>query len=192
MSNVDLKCQCGQIKGIARNISPQQGTRVVCYCKDCQAFASHLNTDTSIVNQYGGTDIYQLPPANIEISQGREQLKCLRLSPKGLYRWYAGCCNTPIANVVSHKIPLVGVIHNFIADPDLADQSLGPVKAHVNIQGASKRLPKEWVDKAAVYGYLAKVAAKLLIWKISGKGNPSPFFDQAGKPVSTPIIHPGP
>jgi len=43
------------------------------------------------------TDNIPMPRSRLQIQQGLEQIRCLRLSEKGLYRWYAGCGNTPIA-----------------------------------------------------------------------------------------------
>ena len=39
MDNLVLQCGCGQIKGRAIKINPADRTRVICYCKDCQALA---------------------------------------------------------------------------------------------------------------------------------------------------------
>ena len=191
MHDVELSCRCGQVKGVAGPIDPAEGTRVVCYCKDCQAFAHALGADRTVLDEYGGTDIYQLPPARVAIRQGQEQLRCLRLTEKGLFRWYAGCCNTPIGNTVSAGIPVVGLIHSFIADPATAQARLGPVKAYVNTGSAIGTLPAPVTHKSSMLGYVLKLVRKMLVWKLTGQGRPSPFFDDAGRPVCEPkILHP--
>ncbi|QID18433.1 hypothetical protein G3580_12810 [Nitrogeniibacter mangrovi] len=191
MHDVELSCRCGQVKGRATSIDPREGTRVVCYCKDCQAFARVLEAEASVLDACGGTDIYQLPPARLRLDQGQDRVRCLRLSAKGLYRWYAGCCNTPIGNTVSRGIPVVGLIHAFIADP-AAETTLGPVRAYVNTQSATGALPEAIARQSSLFPYVVKIVRKMLVWKLTGQGRPSPFFDPDGKPLSTPqIVAPG-
>ena len=74
----------------------------------------HLQKQDVTLDAAGGTRIYQLPPANVQITGGQENLACLRLKEKGLIRWYAKCCNTPIGNTVSKSMPFIGLIHTFI------------------------------------------------------------------------------
>ncbi len=188
MHEVELSCRCGQVKGVAKSVDPAEGTRVVCYCKDCQAFAHALAADKAVLDEHGGTDIYQLPPARVEIRQGQDQLRCLRLTEKGLFRWYAGCCNTPIANTVSAGIPVVGLIHGFVADPAVAHARLGPVRAYVNTGSAIGPLPESITRKSSTLRYVLKIVRKMLVWKLTGQGRPSPFFDDKGHPVSEPKI----
>lgn len=38
MADVKLKCSCGKVQGVATNVSPSNGNRIVCCCSDCQAF----------------------------------------------------------------------------------------------------------------------------------------------------------
>ena len=83
MDNLALQCQCGTVRGRAIRVYPVDGTRVVCYCRDCQAFAHALNAAERVLDAQGGTDIYQLPPARLQIHQGHDQIRCLRLSSKG-------------------------------------------------------------------------------------------------------------
>ena len=74
--------------------------RVICYCDDCQAFAHQLGR-ADLLDSNGGTDIVQVAPASPHIRQGQDKIAALRLSPKGLYRWHARCCNTPVGNTLS-------------------------------------------------------------------------------------------
>lgn len=190
MDNLALQCRCGQIKGRAIKVYPSEGTRVVCYCKDCQAFAIALGVADMVLDAQGGTDIYQLPPARLQIHQGHDQIRCLRLSDKGLYRWFAGCCNTPIANTLAPRTPLVGLLHSFIVDPD-AEIKTGPVRALVNLRGATGQVSREQVRAAPARGYVRKILVKILCWKLAGKGRPNPFFN-GGEPITKPkIMAPG-
>jgi len=67
--------------------------------KDCQAFARLLER-TDVLDPAGGTGIFQMPPARMQLTTGADGLRCLRLSDKVL-RWYADCCRTPIANTAA-------------------------------------------------------------------------------------------
>ncbi|MEL0169861.1 MAG: DUF6151 family protein [Pseudomonadaceae bacterium] len=186
MDNLALQCRCGQIKGRAIKVYPSDGTRVVCYCRDCQAYAQALGVADLVLDAQGGTDIYQLPPARLQIHQGKEQIRCLRLTENGLYRWYAGCCNTPIGNTLSARMPLVGLVHSFISDVNAAAKT-GPVRARVNLRGATGEVPRADVKAAPAKGYVGKLLLKIAVWKLSGKARPNPLF-VGNKPISTPRI----
>ena len=100
-TEVPLKCSCGSVQGVARDVSPKTGNRLVCMCDDCQAYAHHLGRAEHILDRNGGTEVFQLTPSQLTLTEGREHLRCLRLKEKGLMRWYAGCCNTPVANTLA-------------------------------------------------------------------------------------------
>ena len=44
-TDVPLRCECGKIRGLAEGVAQSEGTRCVCYCGDCQAFARFLGRD---------------------------------------------------------------------------------------------------------------------------------------------------
>jgi len=125
MATIPLACRCGDMAGSAADITPTSGNRIVCCCTDCQAFAAWLGPDAGALDAFGGTDIYQAPASSIAIDRGQDRLRSMRLSEKGLIRWYAGCCNTPIGNTVNARLPFVGLIHTFI-DLDDRDAVPGP------------------------------------------------------------------
>src|SRR5262249_30044126 len=107
--NATLSCSCGEVRGFVTGVSPNTVNRVVCYCDDCQAFLHHLGRP-ELLDAQGGTDIVQIAPASLSFVQGEERIVGLRLGPKGLYRWYASCCRTPVGNTVGPAIPFVGVV----------------------------------------------------------------------------------
>jgi hypothetical protein len=189
MMDIPLKCRCGSVQGVARNISAESGTRLVCYCDDCQAFARYLGEEESVLDQHGGTDIFQLTPSQIEITQGSEQLRAMRLSEKGMFRWYTECCKTPIGNTASAGLPFVGMVHNFM---DLSaatrDAVLGPVRSHGQTRFARATLPANLGHPRFPLGIIFRIIRKMLIAKLRGQGQPSPFFDAGGNPVSTPVV----
>ena len=87
--NHPLQCTCGTLKGYVSH--PERVNRAVCYCTDCQAFAHFLGLAHVILDAKGGTDVIQTVPANVTFTEGQHVLACMRLSPKGLLRWYARC-----------------------------------------------------------------------------------------------------
>ncbi len=180
MYSLDLQCRCGKVKGVAKGIKPSDGTRVKCYCQSCRQFANNLKADDAL-DSAGGTDIYQLSPSQVEFHQGNEHIKGMRLSDKGIHRWYASCCNTPIGNTVSIKLPFIGLIHPIFADKQKADEVLGPVRALVHTDGATADISATANKLKSHYAYFVTFLLKMLGWKLSGKGKPSPFYDNDGK-----------
>jgi hypothetical protein len=187
--NVPLKCSCGKVQGVAKNLSSGQGRRIICLCEDCQAFAHYLGHAESVLDQNGGTEILQILPDNLEINHGIKNLRCMRLSDKGMLRWYAGCCNTPIANTAPYsKMPYAGVVHSIM---DLADDAaLGPVRARIQGKFGIGKLPEGTHQKAPL-GLILQIMGPLIGGLLRGKHAPSPFFDRrTGKPTVEPYILP--
>lgn len=188
MVDVTLKCRCGAVQGVARNVSADTGTRIVCYCDDCQAFARYLDQEDTVLDEYGGTDIFQITPAQVEITQGAELIRCMRLTEKGLFRWYTACCKTPIGNTLSAGVPFVGIIHNFMDDDGVRDQNLGPVRGHVLCKFARGTLPAARNQTGFPLRLVIRALSRLLVAKLRGQNRPSPFFNSNGIPVSAPQI----
>lgn len=187
MSTVPLKCRCGAVQGTATNITPASGNRVVCCCADCQAFASYLGSETQILDEFGGTDIFQTTQSQLRISQGQDKLQGMRLSEKGLLRWYTSCCNTPVGNTMNASMPFIGVIHSFMDLPD-RDTALGPVRAFVQTQYAIGSPSYPTHHEKYPLGITFRIVRKMLLWKLRGNHKPSVFFDENGRPNVKPIV----
>ncbi|MFK8081810.1 MAG: DUF6151 family protein [Granulosicoccus sp.] len=187
MSTIALKCQCGDVLGSASDVSPSSGTRVVCCCSDCQAFAAHLGRDGDTLDEFGGTEIFQISQAQLSIEKGQDKLQCLRLTEKGLLRWYTTCCNTPVGNTLNAKVPFVGVIHSFIDEPE-PDNVLGPIRAVVQTQDARGTPGYSKHSAKFPLGITLRIIRKIIVWKLQGKQRPSVFFDNNGQAVVEPII----
>ena len=191
--DLELRCTCGALRGFVRGISASRGNRVVCYCGDCQSFAHFLGRAGEVLDPHGGTEIFQTSPARVDITQGRERLACMRLTPKGLLRWYAGCCNTPIGNtLITRALPFVGLIQTHAESGPAKrsrEESLGPVRAHVNT-GAAK--PDAGGQKVRTIGALRSIlrfAGLVLQARLRGDHKRSPFFDaRTGEPSVTPRV----
>lgn len=188
MTKISLKCKCGAVEGSVSHVSPQVGNHIVCYCSDCQAFANHLSTCDETVDEWGGTRIYQTAPWHINIHKGIEQLQCLRLTPKGLYRWYTGCCDTAVGNTISARFPFFGVIHTFVEKDDQTDARLGPVKGYHKLESARGKVPAYIQDKGMPIGTTFAVVWRLLKWKFTASNKPNLFFNESGQSISKPKI----
>jgi hypothetical protein len=176
-TELPLRCACGGLRGVLAEASPAKSNRMLCYCDDCQAFARFLG-HPGTMDEAGGTEILQVAPARLRITSGEDQLRCLRLTPKGLHRWYAGCCRTPVGN--SHpRVAFVGLIHS-ILDPEVTparrDEHLGPTRFRVHERFAAGPLPAGAPPKVNV-AQVARAAALIVGWGFGGLGRPSPFFD---------------
>jgi hypothetical protein len=189
-AEVSLRCRCGGVRGVARDLSARLGNRVVCYCDDCQAYARWLGGE-GLVDAYGGTDVFQMAPARLRLEGGAEELRCVRLAPKGLLRWYAGCCRTPVGNTLgSPRVPFVGVVRAFMdhaADDRTRDEALGPPLASIFGEFAAPGAPPG-VRARAPRSLLVRSARLLLVAWLRGDARPSPFFDSTGAPVSEPLV----
>ncbi len=180
-----LHCRCGEVLGRLADALPEAVSRMVCYCDDCQAFLHYLGR-ADLLDAHGGTDIVQIAPAALSIVRGDERIVGLRLTPKGLYRWYAGCCNTPLGNTLRPAIPFVGVLAQvFEDDAQTADylfgKPIGGIHGKYAIGAApegSKRLNPRLVGRAL---------GKIVGWRLRGRAWPHPYFDRATGAPSHPL-----
>jgi len=187
MVTVNLKCHCGEVQGVAHDVSPSSGNRVVCCCASCQEFANYLGTQADVLDEYGGTELFQLSQSQVQISQGHDKLQCVRLTPKGLLRWHSTCCNTAIGNTVKASLPFVGLIHTFLDIPD-PDATLGKVRAYVQTQDATQTPGYRKHHAKYPVGITLRIIRKMLLWKIQRKNKPSPFFNEEGMSIVEPVI----
>jgi hypothetical protein len=194
-----LRCRCGHVRGMAREVSPSTSFRFICYCKDCQAFARFLER-ADVLDAAGGTDIFQMPPGRVTLAAGTDAVRCLRLRDTGVFRWYADCCRTPIANTAGPGFPVVGVIHSFM-DQDFMngpaggrsrDEVLGPPLCRIYERSAIGPLPPS-APPPPSFAVFARRSSKMLGWWIRGLARPTPFFDaRTNAPLSPPrLLTPG-
>ena len=187
-TDIPLRCACGTLRGTALAVSPSAGNRVTCYCNDCQAFANFLGRP-DIKDDQGGTDIYQMAPARVRITAGIEALACVRLSDKGVHRWYCRECKTPIGNTGGPRVPFIGVIHTFMdhtAPHHRRDDVLGESILHGHKRHATGRIPPHPND-LSIPRFLARSVRLMLTWLLTGVAR-SPFFDHKGAPRTTPQV----
>ena len=189
-TQLPLRCTCGKVRGLVRSVSPDSGTRVVCYCDDCQAFAHFLERG-EVLDANGGTDIFQLPPRAVQITEGAELLRCMRLSDKGLFRFYTECCHTPVGNMVGQRLPFIGLIHTIMdhqGDGRSRDEVLGKPRAYIFGAIAKGRVPPH-IHPKAPFGLMVRSMRLVFGWWLRGQGTPSPFFDpQTKAPCAVPRV----
>lgn len=183
-----LACQCGSVEG---QLTLDDTTRfhLVCYCCDCQAYAQQLQQADTLLDEHGGTELVQTYPANMQITQGHQHIACMKLSEKGIYRWYTRCCHTPIGNTVrSAKLPFVGIPVAFMRFESASQkkQLLGPIAFKVFAKYGQGQMPEEAYAKVP-FVFLRQTVGFLLNGFWFNKQRPSPFF-RDGSPVSTPQV----
>ena len=188
--NLPLGCRCGQVRGVAREVSPTTGFHVVCYCKDCQAFTRFLDRP-DVLDEAGGTNIFQMATGRVKLTAGVDAVRSLRFSSK-VFRWYSECCHTPLANTASGpRFPALGLIHSFIGaeiDGRSRDDVLGPPLCRIHENSATAPLPVHAPPSASL-GIFALRGAKVLDWWARGLGRPNPFFDdRTNGPISAPRV----
>jgi Family of unknown function (DUF6151) len=187
MQDVPLRCRCGHMHGIARDVSRSEGFRFVCYCHDCQAFARFLER-LDVLDPSGGTDIFQMPPARVRLTAGTDALGCVRFSSK-VFRWYAGCCRTPIANTAGPGFPIVAIIHSFMDHSRVSrDEALGRPLCRIYERSASQPPPADAPPPPSVRVFALR-GWRMISWRLRGLHRPSPFFDEiTGAPLAQPRI----
>lgn len=176
---IALRCRCGQLRGQVD--SRRVAARAVCYCKDCQAYGHFLSS--GVLDAAGGTEVAATLPAAVRFEAGLEHLACMSLGPKGLYRWYASCCRTPIGNTPRDpKTSYVGLVRACLAESDeqLA-RELGPLRCRVETQSATVPVQSSGLSTA---GVVFKVGLMLVKARLGGGYRENPFFrSAAGEPV---------
>ena len=182
-----VRCRCGAFEAVVSY--PERGTRAVCYCLDCQAFAHFLGLPKGMLDNAGGTDIVAVRPRHVEFLRGVGNLTSMSLSASGTLRWYTSCCRTPVGNTPrNHRHAHVGLIHTCLEASGVSmDDALGPVRMRVNVQSAKAKPAKSSPVgfAAAVLRYLASVT-----WSgLSGTYRTNPFFIEAtGSPKVEPRV----
>jgi Family of unknown function (DUF6151) len=181
-----LQCRCGRLAGVVAKAA--RTTRAVCYCRDCQAYAHALGNPKTVLDHVGGTEIVATLQQHITLTKGVDSLACLSLSERGLLRWYASCCNTPIANTARNaKLSYVGLVHTCLGQSQRSlDAAFGSASAPVNTKHAKGPVT---ANRLGSLVSVARIFASVARARLDGTYKRSPFFvGQAGTPVVTPRV----
>ena len=185
--DLELGCCCGQIHGQVKGVSAQTVNRAICYCDDCQAFAHYLGR-TDLLDEHGGSDLVQVAPASLSYARGAELIVGVRLGPKGMHRWYASCCKTPLGNTMpTPALPFIGLsIEAFLGlDPRRRDEVFGAPRGKVWGQFATNGAPEG--STRLPPRMILHTVRLLLGWKLGGKTWPHPFFERATAAPRPPV-----
>jgi hypothetical protein len=169
---IELRCRCGEVRGIVTNPSPRSVNRVICYCDDCQAYAHQLGR-ADLLDDKGGSDIVQVAPSAVSFTKGQEHIVGLRLTPKGLFRWHTTCCNTPVGNTLGPAVPFVGIpVQSFEAPRP--DNVFGPPMGAILGKYAVGEAPTG--STGFNLSLMLRAIGRVIGWRIGGKTWPHPFF----------------
>lgn len=174
-----IQCRCGKLQGQIQGKG--LSSRVVCYCADCQAFARYLHAADRVLDAHGGTEILQVAQPRVKFTRGLEHLAIMRLSEKGLLRWYASCCNTPLGNTLSNpRLSFIGLIHSSL-DASCIAADFGNKIAKVNVDAATGT-PKP--EQTGLAGTILRFIGMIISAYIHGRYKRSPLFTPTGEPVA--------
>lgn len=180
--NHHFQCDCGALQGQIHRLD--LALRGVCYCHDCRAYSRHLGRVAQVHDAYGGVGFVATQAHFVSLLEGEQNLACLSLSPKGALRWYAKCCNSPIANTTRHwRFPYVGFVHTCLnADQEAFEQAFPAVQMRANTGSARQAPPAQLLGTAAaLLGFVPRV----LLSGVNGAYKQTPFFNS---PKGTPSV----
>lgn len=168
---IALRCRCGKLRGQVD--AKRVAARAVYYCKDCQAYGRFLATP--VLDPQGGTEVAATLPAAVRFDDGLAHLACMSLGPKGLYRWYAGCCRTPIGNTPRDpRTAYLGLVRACLDASDVElERALGPLRCRVETQSATGPVQSSGVGTAWA---VCKIGTMIVKARLGGGYRENPFF----------------
>ncbi len=177
-TRLPFSCLCGALTGHVTSRGVRLGTHTECFCHDCRAAQLYFGQPDPAP---GPVDILQTLPEDIVFENGQANLAVMQLSPNGMLRWYAKCCNAPLATTPkTARFPFVGFIASRLSDT----AALGPVTTRGFVPGPDGKQHHERLRFAAL-GLLGRLIRS---WT-TGSWKSTPFFDVAGKaPVASPTV----
>ncbi|MFN3210133.1 MAG: DUF6151 family protein [Roseovarius sp.] len=182
-------CHCGACEVMLAVPAPAAGTRVTCYCKDCQTAARLFGHSAALLSPGGGSEIWQTTPDRLTLVAGAEELQILRLSPKGLYRWHARCCDTPVFNTMSRvHLPFVGVVLRQ-AELTGAAAGLGPSRCRAFTRHARPDPGAPGRDRGFAGAGLQVLRRMAGAW-IGGRAALNPLVREDGRPIAPVTVIP--
>lgn len=186
-TSVRKACRCGAVEMTLAVPAPSAGTRVTCFCRDCQTAARLCEDGTDILSQAGGTEIWQTTPDRITFEKGEDRLEIRRLSPKGLYRWVARCCDTPMINTMP-KVhwPFAGVVLRR-SEVEGEAASLGPSRCQAFTRDAVPGQGSPPGDRGFYHAGFRVLARLAAAW-ISGRSRQNPLLSADGAPIAPVVV----
>jgi hypothetical protein len=176
---MNIQCECGKFSAQLQAFPNNTPGRLVCYCDDCQSYLHHIGR-ADLLDSNGGTEVIPAYPADVKILSGKEHVKCVRLSSKGMFRFYASCCNTPIGNTRAND-PWIGLHRRIYTshNGDKLDQTFKSI--HARIMGRfAKGTPPEGTPATFNLKAFTSVMPFILKGKFKKLYKNSPFFKEDG------------
>lgn len=186
--DVRIRCRCGALQGLLEGVSPDGCNHLVCLCDDCQAYGKHLAS--GFLDENGGSEIVQVAHSSVRLTHGREHLACVRLGPKGMHRWYASCCRTPVANTLGPRSVFAGVLVECLEKPldgCSLPEVIGPIRERVQGRYGVGELPPG-TARIASASFVWFSARLVLRWWLGGSATPSTFFENGAPRVAPQIL----
>lgn len=178
-----IQCRCGLFRGSLA--APERAARLICYCRDCQSAAHALQASDMALDEHGGTSIVAALQSDVSVTQGISQLACMSLSSGGIYRWYASCCGTPVANTVRRpQMSYVGLVHTCLGASAHEVQKTWPRHFHVNVAHARGDVAHSRI--ATLAGAIG-IARRVIGARLDGRWRQSPFFVPLTKAPAAPV-----
>jgi hypothetical protein len=168
-----LQCQCGRLRGQVNRT--ELAILGKCYCKDCRTYAAHLQKLAVTHDSAGGAEFVATSANHVVFDHGEENLACLSLSERGLLRWYAACCSTPVANTTRDwRFPYVGLFHTCLKhDRASYERAFPNVQMHVNTRSATTK-PAGSSFRTVIA--LSRLLPRLFASRFSRSYETTPFF----------------
>ena len=112
---------------------------------------------------------------------------CVSLSPRGLLRWYAACCHTPLANTPRDwKLPYVGLVHTCLRQPDPLERSFPQVEMRIYTKRAHGPVPGDTGLSGKLH--FLRMVMRLTGMRLTGAYKSTPLFSANGEPVAQPRV----
>lgn len=171
-----FSCSCGQVEGHLNDVSPGSTTHIACYCDSCRMAYAAAGLDTP-----NRVELVQIMPNRVAFAKGADQIAPIRLTPKGVLRWCAVCCDTPLGTTPGNpKLPVFGLLTDRLAETD----ALGPIVSYAFVPQANGKTGHEGIGQM-----LRKTVWPMLKSRLSGRWKTTPFFDGTS-PIKPPKMIP--
>lgn len=179
-----IRCRCGQLEG---ELAAGNTMRFACYCRSCQAYAHALGNPAQVLDARGGTDVVATVQQHVRFTKGADQLACLSLSGRGIYRWYASCCNTPIGNTARDpRLSYIALVHS----------CLGPSASALDTQFGSERIavhtgapkPRRAYRTGRAMLSVARLIGAVVRARLTGRWKNTPLFAPNAAPLVAPRV----
>lgn len=176
MVTVNISCVCKEVQAEVSDVSPSTANHLVCFCHDCRDFLRFLEK-ADWLTPGNGAALVHVAAGRVSFKVGAERLQAIRLSDKGLFRYFTSCCKSPFGVTMSEGMPLVAYsthlvdsLTDFCAPSNCYGKFAGP--------GAPSGIPSVVTP---AFGF--KMLRLLATWKVTGKGSPHPYF-RNGKSIA--------